>query len=232
MAPQPHSRQSDPRMTPNHGHSPVDDVPDSHLEAMVKATGQLDLDEEGNWDYHGHSSGVSFMKGLRQFGELFQIPTDLSPALKHRSTSQSPSSPNSTQSFADSSTTLPTKADLPSKEEARLLCDNAILDAGAMLRVVHLPTFFKQLDRMYELTSEEYGDAEHSFLPLLFAILSLGTLFSRNDHDLDNATYEILIDQGCVDILSRSRSRSANLHAASSISELHVSSWISQTVEI
>ncbi|KAH8701285.1 fungal-specific transcription factor domain-containing protein [Phaeosphaeriaceae sp. PMI808] len=195
-APRQQTVPTDPRLVHSQGELLVDDVNDSHLEAMVKATGHLDLDEEGNWDYHGHSSGVSFMSGLRQFGEMFQLPADSSPSLKHRSMSQGPPSPHSTQSFADSSSALPTAADLPSKNDAQNLCDAAIVEASAMLRVVHLPTFYKQFDRMYDLPHEDYGNAENNFLPLLFSALALGKLFSRNEDDLDKASYETLIDEG------------------------------------
>jgi hypothetical protein len=194
--PRPQAVPTNPRILNNHGEQPAEDMNDSHLEAMVKATGHLDLDEEGNWDYHGHSSGVSFMSGLRQFGEMFQIPPDSSPSLKTRSMSQGPPSPTSTLSFADLSHPTPTGANLPSKDEAQALCDAAIVEAGAMMRVVHLPTFYKQFDRMFELTPELYGDAEHSFLPLLFSVLALGKLFSKHDSDLDKAGYETLIDEG------------------------------------
>jgi hypothetical protein len=195
-APRPQAVPTDPRLVHGHGEQPTEDANDSHLEAMVHATGHLDLDEEGNWDYHGHSSGVSFMSGLRQFGEMFQIPADSSPSLKHRSMSQGPPSPNSTLSYADSSSATLTGADLPTKDEAQALCDAAIVEASAMLRVVHLPTFYKQFDRMFELSPEQYGSAEHSFLPLLFAVLALGKLFSKHESDLDKASYETLIDEG------------------------------------
>lgn len=169
--------------------------PESHLEAMVKATGQLELDEEGNWDYHGHSSGLSFMRGLNQFGDMFQIPPDRSPSIRHRTMSQDPPSPNSTQSPAGSSN-APAGVDLPSRDEARLLCDSAIIDAGAMLRVVHLPTFYKQLDRVYETPPQNYGNAENAFLPLLYSVLALGKLFSKGDEELDNASFDSLTDEG------------------------------------
>lgn len=174
----------------------VDSAADLRLEAMVKATGQLDMDEEGHWDYHGHSSGISFMRGLRNFGDFFQIPADSPPSMKYRSMSQTPSSPSSAQSVADSTAAMPTAADLPNKVEARKLCDNAILDAGAILRVVHLPTFYKQLNSMFDKAPDEYGEAEHSFLPLLFAVLSLGKLFSKKGESTDDATYETLIEEG------------------------------------
>jgi hypothetical protein len=167
---------------------------DSHLEAMVKATGQLDLDEEGNWDYQGHSSGLSFMRGLRQFDDMFQIPSDRSPSIKHRTMSQD--SPSPTSFSMAGSTTLPAGVVLPSREEARTLCDNAIIEYSAMLRVVHLPTFYQQLDRLYDTAPENYGNAENSFLPLLYAILALGKLFSEHESGIDAAGYDALTDEG------------------------------------
>lgn len=183
------------RMVPQPA-NPAESVPESHLEAMVKATGQLDLDEEGNWDYHGHSSGLSFMRGLRQFEDMFRAPSKASPSLRFRTSSQDPPSPRSTHSFADSSTALPPGTDLPSKEEARVLCDIAIIDASSMLRVVHLPTFYKQLDRIYETTPDDYGNAEHTFLPLLYAVLALGKLFSKSKSEPEQANYEPLVEEG------------------------------------
>ncbi|KAF2712963.1 hypothetical protein K504DRAFT_472475 [Pleomassaria siparia CBS 279.74] len=173
------------------------DTHDSHLESMVKATGQLDLDEEGNWDYHGHSSGLSFMRRLQQqFGDIIAPPSG-SPFVKYRPMSQVFDSPSSThQSPADSSSLLPPGTDLPSKKEARILCDNALIDAGAMMRVVHMPTFYKSMERMYEVSPENYGNAENTFLPLLYAVLALGTLFSKKELELDQVGYESTIDEG------------------------------------
>jgi hypothetical protein len=136
----------EPRAPQNHAPQHNEDVPDSHLEAMVKATGQLDLDEEGNWDYQGHSSGLSFMRGLRQFDDMFQILPDSSPSFKQRTLSYDASSP-SALSIAGSTSSAASVA-LPSQEEARALCDNAIIQYTAMLRVVHLPTFYNQMDRI------------------------------------------------------------------------------------
>ncbi|XPT04236.1 Gypsy retrotransposon integrase-like protein 1 [Ascochyta lentis] len=195
-APRPPVMPTDPRLSHHHANPQVEEAADSHLEAMVKATGQLDLDEEGNWDYHGHSSGLSFMRGLRQFGDMFQVPPDSSPSLKHRNMSVDPPSPSSIRSLAASSTALPSGTELPSKKEAISLCENAIIDAGAMQRVVHLPTFHKQLDRMYEIPTENYTNAENSFLPLLYAVLALGKLFSQGEHELDKSNYETVVDEG------------------------------------
>jgi hypothetical protein len=187
---------TDPRLSHHHTDPQTELADDSHLEAMVKATGQLDLDEQGNWDYHGHSSGLSFMRGLRQFGDMFQVPPDSSPSLKHRNMSVDPPSPSSTRSPAASSTALPLGTELPNKQDAISLCENAIIDAGAMQRVVHLPTFYKQLDRMYEIPTESYANAENNFLPLLYAVLALGKLFSQGEHEMDKSNYDTVVDEG------------------------------------
>lgn len=65
-----------------------------------------------------------------------------------------------------------------------------------MQRVVHLPTFYKQLDRMYEVPAENYTNAESSFLPLLYAVLALGKLFSQDEHEVDESNYEKVVDEG------------------------------------
>lgn len=184
----------DPRIPHHQGPVHGDEQPDSHLEAMVKATGQLDLDEEGNWDYQGHSSGLSFMRGLRQFDDMFQIPSDESPSLRHRTMSHEPPSPSSLS--ITGSTAGAVNVPLPSKANARILCDSAIIQYSAMLRVVHLPTFYKQMDRLYQVSSENYGTAETSFLPLFYSVLALGKLYSENDIATDVTSYDVLTDEG------------------------------------
>jgi hypothetical protein len=77
-----------------------------------------------------------------------------------------------------------------------VLCDNALVDASAMLRVVHLPSFYKSLDRMYEITPENYGNAENTFLPLLYAVLALGTLFPKVKTQPEPVGLEGHVDEG------------------------------------
>ncbi|KAF2020637.1 hypothetical protein BU24DRAFT_340202 [Aaosphaeria arxii CBS 175.79] len=200
--PRPQQIPLDPRMQLRREDQARTDIGDSHLESMVKATGQLDLDEDGNWDYHGHSSGLSFMRRLQQqFGDVMPTPSSAasSPFAKYRPMSQVFDSPNSNHQSPGAESTsnaLPAGTDLPSKKEARILCDNALIDAGALLRVVHIPSFYKSMDRIYETTPENYGNAENTFLPLLYAVLALGTLFSKRGADVDEVGYEASIDEG------------------------------------
>jgi hypothetical protein len=173
---------------------------DPYLESMVKATGQLDLDEEGNWDYHGHSSGLMFMRRLQQqFGEIISPAAPGSPFNKLRPMSQVFDTPTSAHpSPADSSSVLPAGTELPPKNEARVLCENALVDAGALMRVVHIPTFYRSLERIYETPPEHYGHEENTFLPLLYAVLALGTLFHKRDGATIEVGWEASADEGSV----------------------------------
>lgn len=169
---------------------------DSHLESMVRSTGQLDLDEQGNLEYHGHSSGLSFVRRMReQLGDVMGPEGQGTPFVKSRPMSQVFDSPRSTHdSPLDSSLTGP---ELPPRDVARLLCDNAIHDAASILRVVHYPTFMKQFDSIYDKPPESYSNDDNVFLPLLYATMALGTLFSKDDNgELDRKGYENAIAEG------------------------------------
>jgi hypothetical protein len=169
---------------------------DSQLESMVRSTGQLDLDEQGNLEYHGHSSGLSFVRRMReQWGEVMLPQGQGTPFVKSRPMSQVFDSPRSVNDSPLESSS--THTELPPKDVALQLCDTAINDAASILRVIHYPTFLKQVDRLYETPQESYGNEENVFLPLMYAVMALGTLFSKNDNgDLDRKGYENAITEG------------------------------------
>jgi hypothetical protein len=174
----------------------ADSGEESMLESMVDHSGSLDLDDEGHWDYRGHSSGVLFMQRLRrQFGNLM-VPEPRSPLTKSRPLSQVLESPKSlSESPMDSN--LPPTHDLPSRDVARKLCSNALDDACTIMRFTHQPTFYAMFGRIYDIPPEQYTNEENSFLPLLYVVLSVGCLFgSVDDNTLDVSGYESAIDQG------------------------------------
>jgi hypothetical protein len=87
--------------------------------------------------------------------------------------------------------------DLPSRDVARKLCEIAISDAAVLLRIVHYPTFAKDLEKLYATAPENYGPDEHAFLPLLYSALALGILISRKEENgFDNCGYEDAIHEG------------------------------------
>ncbi|KAF2455849.1 fungal-specific transcription factor domain-containing protein [Lineolata rhizophorae] len=168
---------------------------DDQLESMVKAVGNLDVDEQGKWDYHGHSSGLSFIRRMReQFGDVISAEGNATPFVKSRPMSHVFDSPKSN---VDSPQDVVPGADLPPKEIARQLCDYAINDASSMLRILHQPTFYAQLDRIYDTPLEQYTNDQNTFLPLFYAVLSLGSLFTKDaSGDTENRDYEDAIEEG------------------------------------
>ena len=176
---------------------------DTNIEAMMKAVAQLDMDETGNWDYHGHSSGLSFVRRMReQLGDLMGPETVSTPFVKNRPISQVLDSPRSMAVSADSpgfSEPSAPATELPPKQSALETCKGAVDEAAALLRVVHKPTFWQSFERLYAVPQEQWSNEDHKFLPLFHAALALGHLFSRPEQtSTESASYESAIQQGYV----------------------------------
>jgi hypothetical protein len=174
-------------------------VQDGQLRSMIASTGQLDLDERGEWDFHGGSSGAVFLRRMReQFGGLLG-PDSRAPFLPRppRYVTSTLESPRSSESPYE--TGLPNTLDLPPRETARKLCFLALNRGCALLRFVHGPTFYEMFDRMYDTPPEDFTDTDHRYLPLLYVVMALGGMFtegSRESHDAEQAGYKASIEQG------------------------------------
>jgi hypothetical protein len=177
-----------------HQEPAVECADESLLETMMENSGSLDLDDQGHWDYHGHSSGVIFMQRLRkQFGNLV-LP--LRTSSRPQPISQILESPKS-QSESPQDSNLPPTHDLPSKEVAKKLCRNSLDHACVLMRFVHEPSFFAMLDRIYDTPCDQFTNDEHTFLPLLYVVIAVGCLFSDDvESTLDVVGYEGAIGQG------------------------------------
>jgi len=170
---------------------------DTNLESMVRAVAQMDVDEQGHWDYHGHSSGLSFMRRMReQLGDLMGPDSPATPFVKSRPPSLVLDSPRSTFDSPSDHPSSPS-SELPPKDIALQFCSNAIDDAAALLKFVHKPSFWASFERIYETPSEAWGNEEQRFLPLLYSAMALGTLFGQNEQsNLNQVGYENAIQQG------------------------------------
>ena len=167
---------------------------DTNLESMVRAVGQIELDESGRWDYHGHSSGLSFVRRMReQLGDIMGPETVATPFVKSRPSTQIIDSPKSAYAESPMDSTS-SGLDLPPEEYARTLCNNSVSETAVLLRVIHLPTFWRSFKRIYTISPEQYVDEDQRFLPLLYSVLAVGSVFG-NSHDQE---YESGIDQGSV----------------------------------
>lgn len=181
-----------------------DDENDAQLSSMIETTGQLELDERGNWDFHGGSSGAVFLKRMReQFDGLLGNDAKTPFLPRPPPPPRVPAFPmlDSPHSSGESpfDNGLPNTLDLPSKEVARHLCSNALDCACALLRFVHGPSFYRMFDRIYDTPPEDFGDEENRFLPLLYVILALGCMFTEDSNDKQRSeeiSYKEGIDQG------------------------------------
>ncbi|EME50244.1 hypothetical protein DOTSEDRAFT_68949 [Dothistroma septosporum NZE10] len=172
----------------------TDKKSDANLESMIRAVAQLDMDETGHWDYHGHSSGLSFVRRMReQLGDLMGPDTQATPFVKTRPMSQVLDSPRSSgeSPMGDFS---PVSTDLPPSETARHFCSHALNDAAALLRIVHQPTFWASFERLYSTSPDHYTNEDNTFLPLFYSAIALGCLFGKDDGHSEG--YESAIQQG------------------------------------
>jgi hypothetical protein len=172
---------------------------DPQLQAMVENTGSLDLDDQGHWDFHGHSSGFTFMSKFRaQFGELV-VPDPRIQTHRSRQFWHLLESPPKSAGSSPFDNSMPSSLDLPSKEVARELCRNALDDAIALMRFIHQPSFYQKLDRIFATDPDHFTNADIRFLPLLCFVMAVGCLFASTENSmLSSKGYEDATDQGCV----------------------------------
>ncbi|KAF2222735.1 fungal-specific transcription factor domain-containing protein [Elsinoe ampelina] len=165
---------------------------DQDLESMIRAVGLLDMDENGNWDYHGHSSGLSFVRRMReQLGDLMGPDTGTTPFIKSRPVSNVLDSPKSTSVESPMDAMSPA-SDLPSESTARELAASALTMHSVVLRIVHVPSFWQSFKRIYTLPSEQYTNEDHRFFPLLYSALAVGSVYGGEEYP----TYDMAIDKG------------------------------------
>ncbi|KAL8778530.1 MAG: hypothetical protein Q9194_001944 [Teloschistes cf. exilis] len=168
------------------------------LESMVHEAGSLALDDQGHWDFYGQSSGMVFLRRMReQFGDLLGKPEDSgTPFTKSSNVSSRLNSPTSANGspLGPSSTNT---HDLPARACAQKLCSCALDDAASLLRFVHQPTFYMMFDRAYDTPQEQLTSTDQKFLPLFYSVIALGCLFAKAEQSmLQSYGYESAAEQG------------------------------------
>ncbi|KAK6510341.1 hypothetical protein TWF506_009457 [Arthrobotrys conoides] len=173
------SKPFPPTAAPDHPHDQ-----EALLETMVEATGRLDLDESGRLDFHGHSSGFTYLNKLReQFGDLLGPEVGTTTLLRLRPFRPLPE-PTRSNTGSPSSNYLLDTVPLPPRETARELTNSCLGEALLLFRFIHRPTFDSLSDRLYSRDFEEYGNEEHSFLPVFYLVLAIGCVFTRKSDKL------------------------------------------------
>ncbi|KAF3928863.1 hypothetical protein ABW20_dc0104604 [Dactylellina cionopaga] len=154
------------------------------LETMVEATGRLDLDESGRFDFHGHSSGFTYLTKLReQFGDLLGPEVGTNALLRLRPFRPLPQQVRS-NTGSPSSNYVSDTVPLPSREVAKELITSCLAEALLLFRFIHHPTFDNLVNRLYSRDFDDYGNEEHSFLPVFYLVLAVGCLFTRKAEKL------------------------------------------------
>lgn len=174
---------------------------DAQIMSMIESIGQLELKDSGEWDFHGISSGVVFLRRMKDhfqnlLGNEYSIPFLPRPALP--SGLFSLDSPKSNAGSPWESGSGPSIYNLPPRERVHTLCYYSLDCATCLLRIVHRPTFFEMLDKLYTTPEERWGTEEHRFLGLLYSVLALGCVYNvSQDHVSDvPVTYKTAVEEG------------------------------------
>lgn len=175
---------------------------DAQILSMIESLGQLDLDDRGSWDFHGISSGAVFLRKIQEHfpAGMLQTPAYNQPFLPRAQNQpgilkiESPSFTISSPWISGNISSNP----LPPRETADRLCYLALNCATCLIRIVHLTTFNKMLDRLYEIPPETYEVKETRFLGLLYAVMALGCLYDvpENSSLATTPTYKVAVKQG------------------------------------
>lgn len=177
------------------------DVEDGQIMSMIESIGQLDLDDAGGWDFHGASSGAVFLRRMKEhfrgmLGPTEKVPflprPERPPGLMHIESPQSGAS-----SPFDSTSSL--SLELPSKDEIKDLSYYSLNCATCLIRIVHIPSFYEQLDAIYDKTYDTLTRDEYHFLGLVYAVMALGCMYRNLDPEKpQKAAYREALQEGYV----------------------------------
>ncbi|KAI0455194.1 hypothetical protein F5B21DRAFT_207945 [Xylaria acuta] len=174
-------------------------TPEGQLQSMISSAGQLDLNESGDYDFHGTSSGSVFFKQMKKhfralLGRDYQIP--FMPRPPRPSGVVTLDSPRPSPGSPWVATPNPSIYNLPPKARAIALCSESLDNATCLLRIVHKPTFYSMLDKLYEKPSDELGTEEKRNLALAYSAMALGCMYDVADHGVTNPPpYKMSIDE-------------------------------------
>ncbi|KAK0612152.1 fungal-specific transcription factor domain-containing protein [Immersiella caudata] len=172
---------------------------DERFIPLVEGIGELDLGDDGKWDYHGLSSGAAYFgRIMKDFPELLSHDPR-TPFLPQAPRPYMALPLGSLENFTPGLGAHQCYYELPPQDLARTLCEYSLSCATCVLRTVHIPSFYQRFDHLYNtaLPSQAY-DAEHRrFQGLLYAVLALGSMYDVDEKDPTNPNhYAVAMDRG------------------------------------
>ncbi|KAI1768515.1 fungal-specific transcription factor domain-containing protein [Hypoxylon sp. FL1150] len=171
---------------------------------IAESAGQLDLTDTGEYDFHGVSSGAAFLRRITQhFPGLFRYD------------SRMPFLPPPHGTFHAKPLELPVYSanpwwlasydfsKLPPRQLALDLCKYSFSRASCILRVVHAPSFWKTLEKLYDDPPQAYTPEERRFVGLLFSVMALGSMYDVDENDPTNPDhYAVAMERGSIYYIS------------------------------
>ncbi|KAK9775689.1 hypothetical protein SCAR479_07505 [Seiridium cardinale] len=185
--------------------TPMSIKSEERLMSMISGVGQLEFDDKGDYDFHGPSSGTVFFRRMKDhfkslLGRDYHVP--VLPRPPKPSSLVNLDSPRLSAASSPGSRKGSTQdvCDLPPKVIARRLCSHSLKYATCLLRIVHVPSFYTMVDRIYERPPGSYGSYgtdEDRDLALLYSVLALGCMYNvADDEKSKKPPHEIATEQG------------------------------------
>ncbi|KAF5254602.1 hypothetical protein FANTH_670 [Fusarium anthophilum] len=169
---------------------------EAHLTSMIDSVGQLDIDEKGSLEFHGNSSGAVFLKRMKDHFRGMLGSSSKAPFLPRAERPAGLESP-SLSSVGTPFSAVPSYPELPPKDVARKLCYYSLSCATCLVRILHVPTFYEQMDKIYERPLDNLTKDETQYLGLLFSVMSLGCMYNNlDDNDPGSMPYQDATEEG------------------------------------
>lgn len=165
---------------PESGGSPESTGQDFYLEHMIRPDDGIEDDSHETFDYHGRSSGFAFLRTTQGYFDDNTDPSDPRHSANGKKILELFDSelPGKQALNLDG----PVSHLLPSIGVAKEMIKNLFTNGSILLKFIHQPTFDNNMARIYSQEPLHFNDEDHQFLPLLYAVLGLGFIFSQEQH--------------------------------------------------
>ncbi|SCW03116.1 LAFE_0G03290g1_1 [Lachancea fermentati] len=135
-------------------------------------------------------------QGLLNVGAVAAALSDrppLAPSSRSGSTDDEPLRDDDSSSQA----MVQVKIMLPPRDIAQKLILKSWHCACVLFRFYHRPNFMRIFNSLYETNPEDYTDEQNKALPLIYSVIAVGALFSKEDYNADDvAARDFFQDEG------------------------------------
>lgn len=152
------------------------------LENMMDGLGTMAASDRKTQAFYGGPSGFAF---LHKTQRLFSGRQDGSPNADESETVEHAITRIFDSPLPDKpalETEIPVSQLLPHRRTATNLLKVVFCQAYPLLQLVDQSNFQARTDRIYDIDPMDFEDSDHDFLPLFYAVIAIGFLFSQSMH--------------------------------------------------